>query len=106
MLKHAVLLRAKQEKWRESEDEDGKASAFENAFSQYTEEHVIILVFAELHSPHESVCLFWTFATFCIVSEDPTGWVVVFADTGGVGIHSVPVHIHLPSGLIIGPVMT
>ena len=35
MLKHAVLLRAKQEKWRESEDEDGKASAFENAFSQY-----------------------------------------------------------------------
>ena len=23
MLKHAVLLRAKQEKWRESEDEDG-----------------------------------------------------------------------------------
>ena len=35
MLKHAVLLRAKQEQWRESEAEDGRTSAFENAFSQY-----------------------------------------------------------------------
>ena len=35
MLKYAVLLRAKQEQWRESDSEDGKASGFENAFSQY-----------------------------------------------------------------------
>ena len=35
MLKYAVLLKAQQGEWRENDDEEGKASGFQNAFSQY-----------------------------------------------------------------------
>ena len=35
MLKYAVLLKAQQGEWREIDEEEGKVSGFQNAFSQY-----------------------------------------------------------------------
>ena len=35
MLKYAVLLKAQQGEWRENDEEEGKVSGFQNAFSQY-----------------------------------------------------------------------